>query len=70
MALFCVFSADETLTQLHDPFLGRPTTSRPTDFPGHHDEHGVPSDDDMDDDHGFPLDTLAPSVLSQASQVS
>lgn len=61
---------ENTLTNLHDPFLA--ATSRPTDIPEHH-HHAGASDDDMDDDdNGFPLDAhylQPPSVLSEASQV-
>ncbi|VDL59677.1 unnamed protein product [Hymenolepis diminuta] len=60
---------ENTLTNLHDPFLA--ATSRPTDIPEHH-HHAGASDDDMDDDdNGFPLDAhylQPPSVLSEASQ--
>ncbi|VDD83729.1 unnamed protein product [Mesocestoides corti] len=59
---------DNTLTNLHDPFLAAST--RPTDIPDHHNAHPVASDDDMDDDNGFPLDPhylAPPSVLSEAS---
>ncbi|CUT98988.1 Double strand break repair protein rad21 [Echinococcus multilocularis] len=62
--------ADNTLTNLHDPFLA--ATARPTDIPEHHHVHPGASDDDMeDDDNNFPLDAQylePPSVLSEASQ--
>ncbi|VDK37167.1 unnamed protein product [Taenia asiatica] len=62
--------ADNTLTNLHDPFLA--ATARPTDIPEHHHVHPGASDDDVeDDDNDFSLDAQylePPSVLSEASQ--
>ncbi|VDM30321.1 unnamed protein product [Hydatigera taeniaeformis] len=64
------YLADNTLTNLHDPFLA--ATARPTDIPEHHHVHPGASDDDVeDDDNDFPLDAHylgPPSVLSEASQ--